>query len=270
MKRSLSLIFTLVYATTAQASFFDGPWNWVKSWFERPESAFFAREYKIEPKTTIFIKNIKGEIAIERAKKENILFVEAEKRAKADILPHTRIAVRTKDQTTYIETKIEEQNDGAEVFFTISVPDEITVIAEQKTGSISVKNVKGSLALQVAEAGNIYVENSTHSLSARALKGSIIATQPQLLEGAISLEAYRSIHLTLPSNIDAILTAQTAEGLVNCELDVTLKPITTQVTPEAFRNLRHHIEGALGKGGTATIMLDATKGPITIEKFENE
>lgn len=270
MKRFLSLVLALAYTTMIHASFFEGPWNWVKSWFERPESAFFAREYKIEPKTTIVIKNINGGIAIERAKKEGVLFVEAEKRAKADVLPHTRIAVRTKDQTTYIETKIEDQDAGAEVFFTISVPDEITVIAEQKSGNITVKNVKGNLALQVAEIGNIFVENSVHSLSARALKGSITAMQPQLLEGSISLEAYRGIHLTLPSNIDATLTAQTAEGLVNCELDVTLKPVTTQVTPEAFRELRHHIEGTLGKGGNATIMLDASKGPITIDSFENE
>lgn len=248
----------------------------VSSLFERSGSMFFLRELDIPEKSRITIKNVTGTVAIARLKNPKVasngltkVFIEAEKRGKQSLLQLTQIDVKTNDLTTTITTKITEADKGIPVYYTLTVPDTVTVVVEQQDGDIMVRDVGCPLSLQINNTGSMTIENVKNSVTARALKGSITLTQAQLPEHAsIFLEAYNNIYLTLPKNIRAQLNAKTTEGIVTSKLPVTLEPITTMVTGKAWKNLRRNIRGDLGSGGGPSIVLDATTGNINISALD--
>ncbi len=242
----------------------------VSSFLERSESAFYSREFDIPTKSRIIIKNSDGSVAIARSTKPTKLFIEAEKYGKKSLLSSTHISTQVEGPVATIETKVDSPEGRVPVYYTITVPDSATVLVEQRNGDIWVRDVQCPLSLQAGESGTIHIENAVNSVTARALKGSIMLTQAALPENSsIFLEAYRTIELKLPENINATLSAQTAEGLVTSTIPVTLEQITTQITKEAWRDLRKHIRGTMGRGGPS-IVLDTTKGAISITVFGEE
>lgn len=278
MKKSLLLAFITIPLLTSSrcsstpATFVKDTWDTVKtsvsSALERSESMYFSKEIDVLEKSRVTIKNVNGTIAIARSKNPKKVFIEAEKRGKKSLLQLTQIDVKTNGLTTTITTKITEADKGIPVYYTLTVPDTVTVVVEQQDGDIMVRDVGCPLSLQINDTGSMTIENVKNSVTARALKGSITLTQAQLPEHAsIFLEAYRTIDLKLPSNIDADLSARTADGLVTCSLLVTLEQITTKITREDWKNLRRHIRGKFGRGGPS-IVLDATIGNINISALD--
>lgn len=252
-----------------------GTWNTitdsVSRAMEHSESVFIEREIDAPPKSRIVIKNTTGTVAIAPSKTSNKIFVEAEKRGKKSLLPFTQVSIQTKDLVTRIETKISDADKAIPVYYTITVPDNATVSVEQQDGEIVTRDIGCPLSLQISGTGSMTIENNRNSVTARALNGSITISQTALPEHAsIFLEAYRSIKINVPQNINAQLRARTStERFVTCELPITLQPITTKITREAMHNWRCNVSGDLGRGGPS-IVLESTTGSITIKPIEKK
>lgn len=244
----------------------QGLWEKITAFFEPTADEHFTEEHEFDPKGTVTIKAHTGSVVIHTWDKSAVALEITRSGKEAERL-NTSYAVSHSKEAITIQTETAKNGDEtAHIAYVLTVPQHATVIVQQKSGPISIFDLFGAIVAE-ADDGDITIENARSSVTARSNKQSITLAQSKLPETAtIFLQAYRDITLTLPELINANLDAQTAGGVVSSEIPVTLEPITLKINNATWKNMRKHIQGALGSGG-APITLDATRGSIMIEAW---
>ncbi|KKT23967.1 MAG: hypothetical protein UW09_C0001G0030 [candidate division TM6 bacterium GW2011_GWF2_43_87] len=82
---------------------------------------------------------------------------------------------------------------------------------------------------------------------------------------SLFLESGSGINLTLPAHPNAEISAQSANGFVNIDFDVTLKAKTVKINKKEWNLQRRCIEGTIGRGG-ASIVLSTIDRAINVSE----
>ena len=148
-------------------------------------------------------------------------------------------------------------NVNSQVRYSIRVPKRADLELETVNGKVMVEGVEGQIGLETTNGG-IRVEDAGGSVTARTTNGSIDCELREVGddEDMDFRTTNGSITLTLPSDVQASLSARTTNGSVSTDF-----PVTVQGT---FR--KNRLEGDLNGGG-ASLELKTTNGSIKIREF---
>ena len=148
-------------------------------------------------------------------------------------------------------------NVNSQVRYSIRVPQRADLELETVNGKVVVEGIQGQIGLQSTNGG-VRVQDAGGSVTARTTNGSIDCELREVSddEDMNFRTTNGSITLTLPSNVQATLSARTTNGSVSTDF-----PVTVQGT---FR--KNRLEGDLNGGG-ASLELKTTNGSIKIREF---
>lgn len=148
-------------------------------------------------------------------------------------------------------------NVNSQVHYSIRVPQRADLELDTVNGKVLVKGVHGQIGLETTNGG-VRVENAGGSVTARTTNGGIDCELREVSsdEDMNFRTTNGGITLTLPSDVQASLSARTTNGSVSTDF-----PVTVQGT---FR--KNRLEGDLNGGG-ASLELKTTNGSIKIREF---
>jgi DUF4097 and DUF4098 domain-containing protein YvlB len=150
-------------------------------------------------------------------------------------------------------------------------------------GNIEIENAQNSIYAQVEKNGSIFINQANNNVKAFAHQGNIIIHNAkkgiiaQTDKGRLDIECLKlpstskvslntrsgNITLRIPETTNAELQAHTDKGTLTCAHYLTVKPMTTQLNPNAWTRFKREVEGVLGSG-EATITVHSTNGHIKI------
>lgn len=139
-----------------------------------------------------------------------------------------------------------------------------TVKAETEQGSISIADAIGNITANTAH-GDITIDGSKKSVIAHTNKGEITMRCAHLPETAriqLSSDA-GNVKLTLPQTVNAAIFGQTEKGTLVSDAFIDIKPRTTKLDKNAWKQFQREVEGTLGTG-EAEIKVTTAKGNIKI------
>jgi len=140
-----------------------------------------------------------------------------------------------------------------------------TLLAQtEKTGDITTDNAAGDIKA-ITRKGNIYVRNASNSVIASAERGKIETSFEKLPEtGRVELHAaHGNVSVALPSTANAHIQGSTKHGVLTSTHYIALRPHTTQLNKDAWKQFKKEVEGTIGTG-EAEIKLTSTSGNISI------
>ena len=148
-------------------------------------------------------------------------------------------------------------NVSSSVRYSIRVPQRADLVIETVNGKVFIEGVHGRIDLETTNGG-VKAEDAGGSVTARTTNGGIdIELREFKADEDMDFRTTNgSITLTLPSDIQANLSARTTNGSVQTDF-----PITVQGT---FR--KNRLEGEINGGG-ASIELKTTNGSIRIREL---
>lgn len=253
-------IYNISYCSFSPTKFISRLWN-------KSEQEVMNKDYPINPKSTIDISNVEGDITI-KVWNQNKLVVEAIKKGTAEEVSSTTVNVKSQASHTYISTKVSADKPNAITNYTLMVPETVNVKANiSSSGSIKIKQVRGSIDASTNE-GSIEITDSTNTVVAKTGDGTIKIKQKYFNEpNSIFVETIKGpIYLYLPREIQANLHARTLQGTITSEQAITFYPQTMKLNKETWDRIKKEVHGTLGNGGSP-ITLEATRGNIIIEDY---
>ncbi|HBL98603.1 TPA: hypothetical protein DDZ86_03100 [Candidatus Dependentiae bacterium] len=253
-----ALALTLPTNTTTKSL-----WNSISTFFTPDEKK--SRSESIPFTTgTITIKNQTGRIEVKSWNKPEIL-LETVIKGSQEKIECTHVTHKKSGNQLTIETKTLCAEAALPVTYYITVPTKASLVIEQEQGPLLINDVGGALTLQT-DSGSIEVENAQDSVIAKAPRGHISVDTAQLLPSmSLFLESGSGINLTLPAHPNAEISAQSANGFVNIDFDVTLKAKTVKINKKEWNLQRRCIEGTIGRGG-ASIVLSTIDRAINVSE----
>lgn len=265
------------------------------------------KEYPLNGRKTIYIKNTRGTIKVESEWKDpknpTLLMTATKKSSKPEYLDLLTIDDSKSDKTCIkIETVCAEKNKKASIDYVLVVPQNIRLELVSENGNITVREVNSHIVARTCNTGNIEIDSAQNSIYAQTEKtGSIVINQAnsnvkafaqngnitihnakkgiiaQADRGKLDIECLQvpttskvslntrsgNITLRLPETTNAELQAHTEKGTLTCAHYVTVKPLTTQLNPDAWSRFKQEVEATLGSG-EANITVHTTRGNIKI------
>lgn len=195
--------------------------------------------------------------------------IEARKKVKADTderaraaLEELKISIDETSQGISIETESARSGSwwrwgvSTSVHYTVSIPDQAVLDLGTVNGKVRVAGVTGDLELHTTNGG-ITVADSAGRVSARTTNGGIDVELTRVSSGEDMKfrTTNGSIELSLPSDVQASLTARTTNGGVHTDFPITVHGSIG----------RNRLEGDLNGGG-GQIELRTTNGGIRIRE----
>ena len=215
------------------------------------------------------VTNTNGDIEVSTWDREEIE-IEAYKKVKSSSSDKARqafddlkVEIQQTSSGVTIDTDYPRSSGGwfggvsSSVQYTIRIPAEADLDLETTNGKIEVEGAHGRIELGTTNGG-LRVKDAGGSVSARSTNGSIDVELGSIdADEDMTLRTTNGgISLSLPSNIQASLSARTTNGSVSTDF-----PVTVQGT---FR--KNRLEGDLNGGG-ASLDLKTTNGSIKIREF---
>ena len=240
-------------------------WKSITSFFTPDEKKIKSETIPTTTSTpSITIKNYSGSITVNGWDKPEIL-LKTEIKGPQEKISSTHVSHKNAHATLMIETKTTSAETALPVIYTLSVPEKSSLIIEQETGALSITDIYGPLTVQT-DNGSINIENAQESVAAKAPRGSISLDVARLLPHAsLFLEAGKGISLSLPDRTNANIEAQSSNGFVTIDFNVTLKTKTVKINKKEWNLQRRFIEGTIGTGGPS-IVLSTIDRSITVSK----
>lgn len=299
MKLKYIISFTLLvpfYSTTATAM--QSIKKYVPFLSKKEATASFSRELPFTNQGAITVKNSNGTITVKAWNQDKINISAVKHAASQDQLSAITINVLQTSGSVNIATACKEK---CTVDYTILAPPHCALTASTETGAIAITGIKGKInattehgdittehtsntvvahaqytgsisakqAKQNVKAttnkGNITVSNSHSSVLATADNGNIdVKTEQVPSTSKIKLTTNNGlITVCLPHDVDADLQANTKRGSIISQHAITIKPKTTTLDAQAWKQFKKQVDGILGSG-EATIVLNTNKGNIKI------
>lgn len=137
----------------------------------------------------------------------------------------------------------------------------------EKSGSININRARGAVRATTYN-GDINIHESHASVVANALnRGNIITACAQVPStSTVQLNtAYGQIELSLPSEVNAMVTGRTERGVLTSDHFITIKPHATRLDKNAWTRFKREVDGVIGNG-ESTIKLSNARGNIKITK----
>ncbi len=236
-------------------------------------------------------------------KKKTFLYTATKKSSKQEYLDSLTIDDSKSDKTCIkIETVCTSKNNKASMDYVLVVPENVRLELISDDGNIIVREVNGQIIAKTCKSGNIEIDNAQSSIYAQTENlGSIVIHQAhstvkafaqhgnitihnakkgiiaQAEKGKLDIECLQvpttgkvslntssgNIILRIPESTNAELQAHTQKGTLTCAHYLTVKPLTTQLDPNAWSRFKQEVEGTLGTG-EATITVHTKNGNIKI------
>jgi len=139
-----------------------------------------------------------------------------------------------------------------------------TVKAQTEKGAISISDVAGNVTATTVH-GNITIDGSKKSVIAQTEKGEIemhCAKLPATARIQLSSNS-GNVKLTLPETVNAAIFGQTGKGTLISDAFIDIKPRTTKLDKNAWKQFQREVEGTLGTG-EAEIKVTTARGNIKI------
>jgi hypothetical protein len=162
-----------------------------------------------------------------------------------------------------------------------------SVHASTGYGDIDLYNCRGPLYADVATKGSITINQAEGSINATTGKGTITIFQShdnvtaKTTYGRIRVYCKElphnkelwlqtktgSIHLSMPTTINADIRVKTEDGTIQSELPITINTLTTLLDARAWKRFKQEIQGILGVSPEARIRLYSRDSNIEIKKL---
>ncbi len=226
----------------------------------------FAQTYSLSPDGSVSVSNINGPIVIE-ASDRNEVRLEAIKIADSvETLAEIEIEVDSQPNSLKAEAKYKSwrYNDRSdhrrlrkiEVHFKLIVPRtaELREI-ESVNGTVTVSNFTRSTTVSVVN-GDVVATNLRGSAKLSTVNGQVNADFESVQQGmAVSLNTVNGrVNLTLPSDVNATLRAESLNGEITNEFGLPVKK---------GKYIGRSLHGRIGSGETR-ITLDSVNGGLSI------
>ncbi len=228
----------------------------------------FEQTYPLSPDGSVSVSNINGPIVIE-ASDRNEVRLEATKIAdSAETLAEVDIEVESQPNSLRAEAKYKSwrYNDQSDrrrsrrivVHFKLIVPRTAELRAiESVNGTVTVSNFTRSTTVSVVN-GDVVATNLSGSAKLSTVNGQVNAGFESVQQGtAVSLNTVNGrVNLTLPSDVNATLRAESLNGEITNEFGLPVKK---------GKYIGRSLHGRIGSGETR-ITLDSVNGGLSIAR----
>lgn len=278
----------------------------VATWLYQQEEAI-KQEVKYTSQNRIVVNNSNGNIRIKTWKQDAIVLKMVKRAYSLDDLNKINVTIDASDkESLFIKTKSPSKMvNNCAVDYELLMPqkfaarcstgrgdirikrcdgtiqattDEGTINLQDTTGTIcATTNTSGSISIQHAHGaiqatatnGDINLKEIYNSASATTVSGSIALSAVDLRQNSsIRLTASGSINLQLPPHANAHLVASSEHGSIISDQVIKIEPHATKLNKHAWQELKHNVEGTIGSGKNAEIVLHAQNGSIKIVETE--
>jgi hypothetical protein len=225
----------------------------------------FHQTYPLTANGQVRLDNVNGKVQIttwDRAEVKVDAFKRAEKQEHLDAL---KIEIDSKSDRIRIHTHYPDsksgwrwKNDSASVDYEIKVPAQARLEDVQTVnGSLEIEGVRGAVHASTVN-GRLGVKGLAANADLTSVNGTVEAAFDRI-EGvkSVALKTVNGkVELTLPANADADVSANTVNGSIHTDHDLTVKKNWP---------LGSELHGKLGKGGTR-IKAETVNGAIQIRR----
>jgi hypothetical protein len=272
MRRRLLLLSlalaTLLGGRTASADDSNGWWNILADFFEGPaRTESFEWRGKVAPGKTLEVKGINGSVTFERGSALEVRAVKSGRRnspseVKIEAVEHEggvtlcSVYPSREDQPNECRPgsggRMNVRNNDVSVAFTVTLPEGVRAVGRTVNGSVTATGLSADAEAYTVNGG---VRLETDGLArAQTVNGSIRARMGSPREATpVSFKTVNgSVHLEVPSNINARLKAQTVNGSVQSSLSLNDATIG-----------RRRLVGTLGTGGP-DLVIETVNGSVQL------
>ncbi|MFI5333264.1 MAG: DUF4097 family beta strand repeat-containing protein [Candidatus Babeliales bacterium] len=279
----------------------------ILSWFKSTNEQVLTKEFPIKTPGLLTVDNLDGAITIKVGNQPKIFVSAVKRTAKEEDLDEITVDVKhTNDSTLHLTTKYDQKDVKGGVDYTLVIPAHMDLKLANRDGAIMVHGVTGTIHA-TTKNGDIELVGPKRRVDARTKKtGNITIHQPgknmitaHTAKGAITIyDAQQTVHasteqgaieisyahvpntsrmvvesttgdimLYIPNDTNAELNAKTDKGSIRCDLDVAIKPFTTQLNNRTWNKLKKEVHGTIGSG-EAEIKAHSKYGNIKILRSE--
>lgn len=237
--------------------------------------------------------------------RKSVLMEADKKARKEDQLQNIRVASRQDENVLTIRTSYADPEIKGTVNYKLTLPAEADITlglsntnggilvnnphgkvnAKTVSGPVTIKGAHNTIVANIIKNGDVVIENPHHHVKATTRRGrvKIIDSKQSVIahtqNGKIELRAqavpprskiklvnnYGRINLSLPSKVNADLLASTKRGTVTCQHDITLKPKTTTLDANAWKEFKRLADGTIGTA-QSEIVVHSEQSSIQITK----
>jgi len=235
--------------------------EWWQSFWAQRALETITKEYEIASDSSIIVE-VYGNVTIKPFKSKKLII---EINGTYEELDETSLHTQIHAQRVTVEARPKNETEH-HMNYTLLVPLTSHVTVKTKKGFINAEGLEGSLS-PTAEDGDISVRNGIGTLKAVAPSGTITVDQKKLPAASqIMLDAGKGIVMHMSRTINAHIHARAPRGEIECNLHVTLDPITTMLNKKTWKKIMRDIKATLGTDG-AMISLETLKGNIVISEL---
>lgn len=221
------------------------------------ERETFHKTYPLSSTGLVSLNNINGEVKI-TAWDKNEVQLDAEKIADTrEKLQRLEIRVTAGSTAIDIRTHLPggTNNDPGRVNYTLMVPAQARISkVEDVNGSISIEGMKSSVDASTVN-GRVLVSSAKGDLNLHSVNGELRASVSQLGKKATLDCVNCTIDLTVPSDSNADLAAETVHGSIRSDFDLP-------IDRSRFGGMTS-MKAKLGSGGTL-VKLNTVNGSINV------
>jgi len=224
----------------------------------------WAKTYSLAAGGRVEITNVNGRIEL-TGSDTNKVEINAEKtgrgnspEAAREALKRIEIREEVSADRIHLETRVQRTNGfnmgGAEVRYTVRVPEGASVKLVTVNGGIEIENVRGRAELETTNGG-IVARRIGGALDASTTNGGVQAEVDQLATDGVQMECTNGgLRLTLPKDARADIDARVVNGGISVDgLNIENQGEQT----------RRRLEGRLNGGGPK-VRIEGTNGGIHI------
>jgi hypothetical protein len=223
----------------------------------------------------VWIRNLNGAIAIERATGDSVVVTGQKSWRRSDPESVEIVAVPSAGSVTICalwtartahcgpggvyEMKGSKGHNDVAVRFVVRLPAGVALDASTVNGRVTANDVAGTLAIETVN-GSVAVSDAGGPVTASTVNGSITAAVAAA-SGAHELDLKTvngSITVRVPLDLDARLEASTVNGKVHSELPLQ---VMGRINPR-------RLEATIGRGGTP-LRLKTVNGSVTLATLES-
>jgi len=236
----------------------------------------FKRSFAIQPKSSIIVNNVNGDIKIQSWKNNSIDIYAKIAGSEKEYIDNIEIKVERQDNTIKIKTNYIKEPErenlrsfegfisfikrfikgfNSKVDYYIKIPYQTNLDKiENVNGDIIVNNINGYIKSFTVN-GNINIENFTGEVKAETVNGSIKIILSELKNDIKCETVNGGIDVYLPENINARIFAENINGAIDSDFPISV----------SSRIINKELRAKIGDGGNL-IRLETVNGNISILK----
>lgn len=232
---------------------------------ERVLEETIEKSYKIEPTTSISIKNVAGSIQIYGSPAREMTLQAIKRAYAAKRLKQIAIDVSVQPGTIAIETTFPREatwdlrDRSGTVDYTIVVPDTASISQlELANGEVSIEEMRGQSVHARLGTGRLFVHNCFTNVNAMVGRGTLTLAYEWWEPGKFSVQtniADGNVWGFLPSDADFHLIAETVQGKIASDF-IAVEEHLAQATTK--------VDMLVNGGGETQIKMRATEGNIKV------